>query len=810
MMFRCYICKSLFATTVKLIRHLKLVHSLYPGKKFELVCAQDGCFLQFKSYAGFKKHLTRFHFRGVASSSGNISIQNQHAPNPDEALVSDTEQMTDNDAQVVECSSLSRDSSREMCASIIAKLQANGVANNLILSVIESMEDFVNDFHTNLRESILNVVPVGSTTRSSVEEVFNNFHNSFSDFNTDTKWRKYFSKKWGVVEPTEIHLGVRYDSRRNTTSGMYEQTTVNDTFIYIPLLKTLEFIFRNEEVCKLIQEHRQSDMYREFCDGQYYKRHPLYSICNNALQIQIYYDDFETANPLGSKQGIHKLGCIYFVLRNLPSHVNSSLMNIHLISLFHSEDGKKYGMDKILGPLIDDVKVLEQKGMKVSFSEEPIFGTIAQITGDNLGLNGILGYVESFSAKHYCRLCLTDKVLAQEVFSEDDPRVILRNRNQNEKHYKYLADNPNENSCYGIKRNSILNTLTYFNVSENFVLDIMHDILEGVAQYEVKLLFEYMSCGLIPCDSIPQRLYAFNYGFLDRNNRPTKVNLQHPGNSIGLNASQTLCLIRNIPLIFGDVVPEGDKHWHLMLLLLQIVDIVFSHCISEGMIIFLKHLIVEHHRLFKDLYPSRNLIPKHHLMIHYPECIRQIGPLIHVWTMRYEAKHRFFKKNLKNFKNLTKSLAKKHQLAIAYYWESCTTRGIESGPVSNELLSDLEKCDFISEQLNIDLSSEVTITPWVKCHGTEYRKNLVVCLDLVEDVPVFGKIVQILIKDGVYFLVSCMESEFVEHLHAFRVFAQEHSLVLKKTEQLFYYKPFDLQMTYGNDSSFYIVLDCYL
>lgn len=206
------------------------------------------------------------------------------------------------------------------------------------------------------------------------------------------------------------------------------------------------------------------------------------------------------------------------MLRNLPAHINSSLMNIHLIPLFHSEDGKKYGMDKILGPLVDDVKILEQDGMKVSFSEEPIFGTIAQFTGNNLGLNGIVGYVESFSAKHYCRLCLTDKVLAQEVFSEDDPRVILRNRNLNEEHYKYLADNPNENSCYGIKRNSVLNTLTYFNVSENFVLDIMHDTLKGVAQYEVKLLFEYMSCNLISGDSIPQRLYAFNYGYLDKNN----------------------------------------------------------------------------------------------------------------------------------------------------------------------------------------------------------------------------------------------------------------------------------------------------
>jgi len=38
---------------------------------------------------------------------------------------------------------------------------------------------------------------------------------------------------------------------------------------------------------------------------------------------------------------------------------------------------------------------------------------------------------------------------------------------------------------------SLLNTLSYFNVSENFAFD-MHNILEGVGQYEMKLLFDYM------------------------------------------------------------------------------------------------------------------------------------------------------------------------------------------------------------------------------------------------------------------------------------------------------------------------------
>lgn len=118
--------------------------------------------------------------------------------------------------------------------------------------------------------------------------------------------------------------------------------------------------------------------------------------------------------------------------------------------------------------------------------------------------------------------------------------------------------------------------------------------------------------------------------------------------------------------------------------------------------------------MFTELYPLNNLIPKHHFMIHYPACIRQIGPLVHVWTMRYEAKHKFFKLSIKNFKNITKSLAKKHQIAIAYHWESLAIKGIESGPVKTELLNDLEHGEIISDYLQLAVSTDVSVTPWVK------------------------------------------------------------------------------------------------
>lgn len=45
----------------------------------------------------------------------------------------------------------------------------------------------------------------------------------------------------------------------------------------------------------------------DFKDGEVYKNHPLFSCDDSALQLIIYTDEVETANPLGSYCGQHKL-----------------------------------------------------------------------------------------------------------------------------------------------------------------------------------------------------------------------------------------------------------------------------------------------------------------------------------------------------------------------------------------------------------------------------------------------------------------------------------------------------------------------
>ena len=110
----------------------------------------------------------------------------------------------------------------------------------------------------------------------------------------------------------------------------------------------------------------------DFCDGQLFKEHPLFGKDNSALQLVVYFDEVEVANPLGSYKGYHKLGivitimalkCInllftiglfYYILGNIEPKLRSSLKNIQLIACVTSPLLQEYGFEKVLHPFICD------------------------------------------------------------------------------------------------------------------------------------------------------------------------------------------------------------------------------------------------------------------------------------------------------------------------------------------------------------------------------------------------------------------------------------------------------------------------
>lgn len=79
---------------------------------------------------------------------------------------------------------------------------------------------------------------------------------------------------------------------------------------------------------------------------------------------------------------------------------------------------------------------------------------------------------------------------------------------------------------YGINHNSVLNTLSYFHVCNGgLVPDIMHDLLEGALQYEVKLMLRkfILDDGYFTLEHLNDKIENMELGYMESKDRPSSI-----------------------------------------------------------------------------------------------------------------------------------------------------------------------------------------------------------------------------------------------------------------------------------------------
>lgn len=298
---KCFLCRSDHGSPNSLIKHLKVIHGLCTGRTLHLKCGQVGCPRSFGSFSGFRKHLNKCHTSSSFDSVGEGDFS------PDQSVL-DTNNATDVDVlsdHVEAESTLSAADLVNSCASVISDLKAAGVGQSVVNSVVISMEEIVQDIQEHAKETVVKHVfsdERETETCKKVEACFDELENPFTILNSEYKRSKFLSSKWETVEPVECVIASRFDTRRNKKTGTYDQIVVQDKFMYVPILSTLESIFKSKYVEEMLKNSDTDDSrLRDICDGSLFKTHPLFSTEKQTVQIQMFYDDFEVANPLGSK-----------------------------------------------------------------------------------------------------------------------------------------------------------------------------------------------------------------------------------------------------------------------------------------------------------------------------------------------------------------------------------------------------------------------------------------------------------------------------------------------------------------------------
>lgn len=364
----------------------------------------------------------------------------------------------------------------------------------------------------------------------------------------------------------------------------------------------------------------------------------------------------------------------------------------------------------------------------------------------------------------------------------------------------------NDVSKTGIKERCCWIDLWGFDLFDNVAMDIMHDLLEGVARYVMTFVINYyVSRSLPPINTLKEKLLSFNYG-PDSGSKPTScVVLDSKLGAIKLktSAAEMESLIRYFGLIAGNYVPVGDEVWQLYLCMRQLFERLMSHRVYTDTTEQLKYMISDFNGLYCKI-TGETLKPKFHFLTHYPEMLRKFGPLRHVWSMRFESKHKLSKMAAVascNRQNVCKSLAIKNQLILNdLFIQKSLSPNFACG--KKKLLSDNQ--GFIADP---DACISFSV-PWVKVKGVLWKNADVATLDISDDtcLPVFAQIEGIFLNDNKDVYFSCLLLEtilFDDHCYAYEVVRTKETSCYPLNSLI---APYPNTLTVAMDSSLFVTL----
>jgi hypothetical protein len=788
----------------------------------EILCPFTNCNRKYSNKHSFATHLSREHRKRAASDVSPSFMENRdydfnNAVQSTNVTDSNTqfESLCDTDESStvmdLECAEFDETSYVKTLALFYMKLQCiYFIPSSTVDLIIKEINDITRYGSIQIFKKII------AKVRSQLSaEACNCLINELSVIDLYQSTRSgclrtdYMRKEW-------IRRNLKYCAPVSIPLGhLVNKKGKQKHFYYIPIMQSLQNLFSDKSVIKdyrasLRVNHPENELH-DITDGSVFKHNTLFSSHPEALRIILYTDSFEVVNPLGSAKCRHKIFAVYFTLANFLPHNRSSVNHIQLLLLCHEKDFELCGQEIVFSRLVSDLQILENDGIQL-FDEQRVQGAVVAIAGDNLGSHLLGGFVKNFSmAEHFCRYCEISKT----VFKSDISCGLGQRRTPET--YSIAANQIVENSpVCGIVHLSYFNRLNYFNVcSPGLPPCIAHDLFEGIVAYDIKLCIDYFvkKKKLFSYATLNHFITTFKYKETDARNVPCAVNPK--ADKLNGSAAQNWNFIRFLPLwIFKKIDSFEDSSWQLILLLREIIEIVCTPKLSLQRVAILEYLIDEYMQLRIECFPDTPLRPKHHYVRHYAQLTLSFGPLVHLWTLRFESKHSYFKKiirNTHNFINVCSTLAEQHQLLQAVLSAGHMFKPNVQVQDSICFCPDLYNEEIQRAVINQDFTPENSIVSQeILYHGTVYKKALCIPINKTDSEIILGEILLVVVKnhDEVYFVVRKMVCTYVGHLHVYQSESTKNeSIMCVAANDLIDYYPLNGYLVDGN---MYFVLKHYL
>lgn len=494
----------------------------------------------------------------------------------------------------------------------------------------------------------------------------------------------------------------------------------------------------------------------------------------------IFFDDYETGNPLGAKSGINSLCSILVSFPAFPPHFALSLQNIFSIGSCKSSY-KKYGIDVVMNPIIDDLIFLEENGIELNLPTGPttVYFILGLILGDNKGLNEIMGITTSFIQDGCCRICNGSISDIRTCYKET--AFELRNIDTYEE--ALIIEGTHVD---GIRDKCAFNKIPSFHIVNCPSVDIMHDVFEGACYFEMcEIILYYIKEKVFTLDDLNNRKSLFDYGFYEISNQTVDISITHLKNyKLKMSASQVVCFVTHFSLMVGDLISCNDTVWIFYVNLLKIVNLLLQNSITKAETKILGQLIEKNHHMYQNVFSNestekKNLKPKQHNMIHYEKLISKIGPLKKLWNMKNEMYHREYKKYTNvtfNRQNLPVSIIKKECFKISN--RLYNKQGFDLNYYTKILIEErlkfkhIKYCQQFTDLLNVNRSNSVILLKEVYFKLILFKNNAIIYVDDKNKGMEIYKVIYIFQIDGnIYKLgvVKLQIIDFDEHFHCYFV-----------------------------------------
>lgn len=793
----CFKCNRKIDTISGLNVHFKTCHVADVFDSYE--CKEVGCFSTFQNWAQFRRHFNRLHSVSTLFRADKATLEPCDSPLENFSPVDDAEGSSENDAPRTQKAATDlKDDLHLFLFEFVGSLYADPkLPRSHVQVIVDATESFVNRITSVLFSSVASALTAVSADEQCVSKVQNMFEvvqASFSDFHTEYRRLKLLSDSGCLLKPEPFHIGFGMKEHKKDNHLINEIVSMTGQFV--PLRRLFKKFFSLPGVYEkcynyMLELESQTDIVSNFVQAKSWKKKKQMHFPNKIVfPLFIFFDDLEVNNALGSHKGVSKIGATYVTIPCLPPEYRSSLDNIFLALLCYSLDRSAYGNEAVFQILVDEINFLQRTGITLNISGSPIqvYFALGLILGDNLGLNGILGYVESFRANYFCRFCKTHRDQTH-VDKVERPETLRKVED-------YLTDVklPTEDS--GVKEMSVWNNVDFFHVYENFCSDpLLHELAEGVGKRAMRRTVNYFVnvSNAFSLHTLNERLKTFPYTAAGFSNKPPLISAAELAKKkIYMSGSEMLTFISVFGLLVGDLVKPDDKVWGLYLILRQILEIVNARAFQPGTENLLKYLISVYNTDYQELF-QENLKAKEHIMTHWPMIMSMSGPLSLISSMRMEAKHRLFKVRA----NATSSrvdiiytTALKEQLQFSF--RVASQRGLVSKFEMGPATPIQEDFDYSilpsSDALSIECLERCVDVPWVDVKGTYYKVGMCLALKYDEfDNTVFGDIHKILCTEsnGVIFICNVLlNEEFDEHFHAYVVSETTSFLSIKHDELL--------------------------